>query len=460
MPRRLIAAVAVLLLAAMAGGCGGEDAGDRNAITVWTLESLPDRMGVQERLAADFARRTGIKVHLVGIAEDQFSQVVRSAAAAGRLPDVIGALPLTSVRELEANELLDTETPGKVADALGRGTFSRRALELGSEGGRLLAVPSDAWAQILLYRKDLFGKAGLGPPDTYERLRAAARRLNGGGVAGIALAVAPRDAFTAQSFEYVALANGCELVGRGGALTIDSPECERAFAFYADLANKYSVPGKQDIDSVRATYFSGRAAMAIWSSFILDELAGLRTDALPSCPECRANPEWLARHTGVVTALRGPDAIRPARYGEIVSWAITREANRDAARRFVTYMMDTGYERWLGLAPEGKIPVRTGTVRQPRKFVRAWYRLPAGVDRKKPLVDVYPRSLLEGLRASTDAFDRWGIPQGQGRLVGAAAGELPIPKALSGMVEGSLTARQAADQAKRDMAAIKRGLRE
>lgn len=454
-----LAAVLALVLAVAAAGCGG-DARDRDAVTVWTLENLPDRMAVQRELAADFTRRTGIRVRLVGVAEDQFSQVVRSAAAAGRLPDVIGALPLASVRELEANDLLDTETPGRVVDALGRHTFSRRALELDSAGGTLLAVPSDAWVQLILYRKDLFARAGLDPPDTYERLLTAARRLHAGGVAGIALAVAPRDTFTAQTFEYVALANGCELVARDGAVTIDSPPCERAFAFYADLARTYSVPGRQDLDAVRATYFSGRAAMASWSSFILDELAGLRADTLPSCAECRAGPRWLAEHTGLVTALRGPDADRPARYGEIVSWAITREADRDKARRFVTYMMDTGYERWLGMAPEGKIPVRSGTVREPHRFADAWDRLPAGVDDRRPLAGVYPAGELERLRASTGGFDRWGIPQGQGRLVGAIMGELPIPRALSALVEGSLTPRQAAAQARRDVETIKRGLRE
>ena len=34
-----------------------------------------------------------------------------------------------------------------------------------------LAVPDSAYAQILVYRKDLFEKAGLNPPTTYEALR-------------------------------------------------------------------------------------------------------------------------------------------------------------------------------------------------------------------------------------------------------------------------------------------------
>src|SRR5690606_17981365 len=352
-----------------------------------------------------------IQVELVGIAEDQFSQVITTAAAAGDLPDVIGALPLASVRELEANDLLDTETPGKIVDQLGRDTFSARALELDTGDGELLAVPSDGWAQLILYRKDLFEKAGLRPPDTYETLEAAAAELNTGGVAGITLAVAPKDSFTAQSFEHVALANGCELVDDAGNVTLGSPQCVQAFAFYTNLARKYSVKGSQDVDSTRATYFAGKAAMTIWSSFILDELAGLRNDALPSCEQCRGNPQWLAENTGVVTALKGPAGSAPAQYGEIVSWAIMRDSATDPSARFVSYMMNEGYERWLGMAPEGKFPTRTN-------FAEKWEALEAGVDTKKPLGDIYPPEVLDALRTAPDTFDRWGIPQGQGKLAG------------------------------------------
>jgi multiple sugar transport system substrate-binding protein len=456
MPRKVTAVLSVALLAATtlaACGDGGEQQSSTNKITVWTEENLEDRMAVQKQIVAEFTRKTGIQVELVGVAEDQFSQTMTAAAAAGDLPDVIGALPLAQVRELEANELLDTETPGKVVDRLGRSSFSPRALELDSSGGKLLAVPSDGWAQLILYRKDLFDKAGLAPPDTYEALRAAAQKLNTGGVAGITLAIAPKDSFTAQSFEHVAQANGCRLIDDSGNVALDSPQCVRAFEFYADLAKNYSVKGKQDVDTTRATYFSGRAAMMIWSSFILDELAGLRKDALPSCPECRKDPEWLARNTGVVTALKGPDGSAPAQYGEIVSWAITHDAAKDPAATFVAYMMNEGYERWIGMAPEGKFPTRVNAAEQ-------WDELPAGVDTKKPLSGIYPAGVLQALRKSPDTFARWGIPQGQGKLVGAMMGELPVPKALSGVVDGSLTPQAAAAQAKADVETIKRGIRQ
>jgi len=185
----------------------------------------------------------------------------------------------------------------------------------------------------------------------------------------------------------------------------------------------------------------------IWSSFILDELAGLRADAAPSCPECSGNPRFLVDNTGIVTALSGPDATEPAQFGEIVSWAVVSGAQADPANRFVQFMMNDGYADWLGFAPEGKIPARTGTPEEPGKFTTLWRTLPAGVDTKKPLADFYPPDVLDGLSGSLDTFRRWGFTQGQGALVGATLGELPVPAAVAAMTSGEVDAAQAAKQA-------------
>ena len=157
-----------------------------------------------------------------------------------------------------------------------------------------------------------------------------------------------------------------------GTVTLDSPQCQASFAFYDDLVRTASVPGAQDVDTTRATYFAGKAATMIWSSFILDELAGLRADAAPSCPECAADPRFLVDNTGVVTALSGPDATEPAQFGEIVSWTVVADAATPIRRRrFVEFMMNDGYPDWLGFAPEGKIPARTGTPEEPAQVLHA-----------------------------------------------------------------------------------------
>ncbi|WP_433289976.1 ABC transporter substrate-binding protein [Pseudonocardia sp. CA-142604] len=449
--------VTVLLLSACAGG-GGDDGGERR-ITVWTADTLPDRVAATQAIIARFTQQTGVQVELVGVDEDQFNQLLTSSAAAGELPDVIGSIPLSSVRTLATNDLVNVEATAAVVDALGAGTFDQRALELTRDGDRQLAVPSEAWSQLLYYRRDLFDAAGLPAPTTYADILNAARTLTRDGRVGFAGATAPGDAFTQQTFEHIALANGCELVNSAGEITIASPQCVAAFEFYRDLITNYSVPGTQDVDTVRAAYFSGQAAMAVWSTFLLDELAGLRNDAKPSCPECVADPMFLARNTGVVTALRGPDGTAPAQFGEVVNWAITSEATSDLAQQFVQFMMSDGYVDWLAFAPEGKFPARSGSTPGGTEFVDRWKTLPVGVDTEGPLTQFYPPEVLNVLATGPEAFARWGITQGQGDLIGASLGELPVPAAVAALTSGAVDAPGAAAQAEAALKSIQDSLR-
>ena len=52
-----------------------------------------------------------------------------------------------------------------VVDSLGRETFSQAALDLVTAGDSVVAVPSDSWAQMLVYRKDLFDAANVPYPE-------------------------------------------------------------------------------------------------------------------------------------------------------------------------------------------------------------------------------------------------------------------------------------------------------
>jgi multiple sugar transport system substrate-binding protein len=453
-----------LIVPAMAACGGGDDGGGSSSssgssggtLTVWSLETQTDRVQATQKIADKFTAANGTKVKIVATDENQFASLITNAAAAGTLPDVVGALPLAAVAQMASNDLLDTDAAKAVVDALGRNTFSPRAIDLTTQDGKQLAVPSDGWAQLLFYRKDLFDKAGLAAPDTFDKITQAAQRLNSKSVAGITMATVPNDAFTEQTFENFALGNNCQLVDNAGNVQLDSPQCVQTFQLYQNLIKNYSVPGAQDVDTTRATYFAGKAAMVVWSSFLLDEMAGLRNDALPTCPQCKSDKAFLAKNSGVVTAISGPSG-QPAQFGEITSWTITADGkNTDAAKKFVQYMMNEGYTDWLGIAPEGKFPVRKGTAEDAAKFTTAWNDLPAGVNTKKPLGDVYPKDVIDALAKSPDTFQRWGFPQKQGALVGATLGELPVPKAINAMTGGELDAAAAAKRAADDVKNIQK----
>jgi multiple sugar transport system substrate-binding protein len=446
--RRVTAAAAltIVMLASLAG-CGGdsEDSDDANSITVWIEEDLPDRVAATQRIVDGFTQKTGVKVSLVAIAEDQFNQILTSNAAAGKLPDVIGSLPLGQVRTLSTNNLIDTDAVGSVIEGLDRKTFSDSALKLTADGDKQLAVPSESWVQLLVYRKDLFDKAGLGTPATYDDVLAAAKALDSSGTAGFLGANVAGDAFTGQTFEEIGLGNGCQLVDDSAKVTFDSSQCVEALDFYGRL-QKYSVAGAQDVDTTRASYFAGKGAMVIWSSFILDEMAGLRKDALPTCPQCKSDPAFLAKNSGVVTAIKGPSGSGPATFGEITSWTIASGAATEPAEKFVNYMMTDGYQQWIAIAPEGKIPVRTGDKAGATTYSDAWSKLEVGVDTKAPLSKFYSPEVIDALTSGAGNLSRWAIPQGQGNLLGAIQGAQPVAGAVNQVANGT-SAVEAASKA-------------
>jgi multiple sugar transport system substrate-binding protein len=411
--------------------------GNTEPIVFWTAEDNAERVAAMEQIAARFTASSGIEVEVVAIAEDQLAAQTTAAAAADDLPDLFGAISLGFAHSLAADGLSDGQAAAEVVDSLGRDTFSTEALNLMSVGGQLIAVPSDGWMQLLLYRTDLFEAAGLDVPDTYDAIMTGATTLNEGSMAGIVAATGPADSFTQQTFEYFALGNNCQVVDDAGDVTIDSPECVETFQFYTDLIQQGSVAGIQDADTTRAAYFAGEAAMMVWSSFILDELAGLRNDALPTCPECVDDPSFLVDNTGFVTAVSGPSG-EPSLFGEMVAFSIVEGGNEDAAKQFVEFMMSDGYVDWLALAPEGKFPTRLGTASNPTEYADAWQNLTTGVDTKAQLSELFDGEVLEALTAGVLSMDRWGFPQGQGRIVGPLLVELPIPNALGLALDGTL----------------------
>ena len=427
---------------------GGSDSGDQS-LTVWTLESLPDRMAATEEILADFTEQTGIEVELVGIEEAQVSQLIQSSGLSGDLPDVVAAFPLGVVHEMNNLEMIDTETTQTIIDDLGADTFQSHALSLyQASDGVQIGVPSDGWSQILVYRTDRFEEAGLDAPDTYENLQRAAEVLTDGDQFGITLATDPSDVFTQQTFESLALGNNCELIGEDESVTIDSPECQEAFDLYNALAEN-SPAGAQTVDSTRAAYFNGTASMTLWSTYLLDELAGLRNDALPACPECTDDPGFLAENTGVITKISGPNGTaEDGAYGEVTAFAPVDGGNSEAAKQFIEYMMGDGYEGWLAMAPEGKFPMRTGTAEEPTKFTDAWAEMETGVDQRAPLGDFYSDEVIDTLTSMGENVSRWALPQGKGDILGSFTAELPLARAVSDMASGSLSPQDAASEVK------------
>jgi multiple sugar transport system substrate-binding protein len=429
-------------------------------ITFWSTETQPARAEATKGIISRFTEQTGIGVELVLTDEDALPSLMTAAVAAGTLPDVVFH-PLDFTLGWYQQGILDANAATQVINSLGMDTFAEGPLNLVGVNEGYAAVPTDGWGQLIIYRADWFDSEGLDAPTTYDTIMTAAETLNdpGNNIYGITAATDGGAVFTQQTFEHVALANNCQLVDEQGNITLDSPECVEAVKFFHDLLTNYSAPGVQDVVSTRATYFAGQAGMIIWSPFILDEMAGLRDNAFPSCPECTDDPAYLAKNSGIVPAFSGPSG-SPAQYGQISYMGITTNADVDAAEQFLEYWLSDGYLDWLSVSVEGKFPMRRGTPENPTQFIDGWKELETGVDRKATLGSIYSEDVINTLVEGASSFDRWGFPQGQGPLVTAVYESLPVPRLLRDVLDDTMTPEDAVAEMQVEVEDLQAGLTE
>ena len=380
-------------------------------IRFWTTEEQPERLARQEAMAAAFAEVSGHNVEVIPVSENDLGTRATAAFAAGDLPDVIYH-PLQYAAPWADAGILDTDAATDVIEALGEDTFAPGALGMAAMSDGFASVPVDGWTQMLVYRADLFADAGLEPPNSYANVLAAVEALhNPPSMYGFVAATKVDENFMSQVLEHVFLANGVSPVGPDGVQALDEAATVEVLEFYKAIAEA-SPPGDLYWDQSRTLYFSGNAAMIIWSPFILDELAGLRDSAPPTINDDPTSSD-LAAATGVVTNFSGPSNPDGAAWGDVRYFGITSDASTDAAMEFVQYSMSEGYASTLAIAPEGKFPVRRGTAENPTEYADVWATLDVGVDRKAPLGDLYDAAMIEEIVGGLDVAQRWGVADGQ-----------------------------------------------
>ena len=403
-------------------------------IRFWTTEEQPARLARQEAMSDEFNAISGIDVEVIPVSETDLGTRATAAFAAGDLPDVI-YLPLQYALPWTEAGILDTDSATDVVNALGPDTFATGALSLAATDDGYAAVPVDGWTQMIVYRKDLFDDAGLAPPTSYANVQAAIDKIhNPPDMYAFVAATKIDENFMSQVLEHVFLANGVSPVGPSGFQALDTGATTEVLDFYKAISNA-SPPGELYWKQSRELYFAGRAAMIIWSPFILDELAGLRDSAPPTINDDPTTRE-LASKTGIVTNFSGPSNPAGAAWGDVRYFGITADANIDAAMAFVEFAMDEGYTQTLAIAPEGKFPVRRGTAENPTEFVVAWSKLPVGVDRKAPLGDLYAQEMIDEIVGGLDVAQRWGVTDGQLSLASKIINSQVINRLVREYVDG------------------------
>lgn len=408
--------VSLVVVPGFATGTGEQEmaAGEQPTITLWTTEEQPERLEVQRSVNSAFTDQTGIETEVVPVTENQMGQRVTAAFSAGELPDVIYH-PLNFALTWYNSGILDATAAADVIEELGEDTFGQGALNLVETDDGYASVPLSGWTQLLVYRTDLFDDAGLDPPTNYAAIRAAIQALHDPpNMYGFVAATDPSQVYMMQVFEHIALANGANIVDENGNVNIMNQAWRQTLEFYKELAEA-SPPGNLYWQQSRELYFAGNAAMIVWSPFIMDELAGLR-DSVPVTAFDDPTSRELADATSFITQLAGPSRPTGSAWTEVAYLGITVDADTDAAQQFVGYSLTEGYVETLGMAAEGKFPVRRGTPTDPNRFVEGWSDLEVGVDRRASLGDIYGSRTIDQLLQGFETGSRWGFAQGFGSL--------------------------------------------
>lgn len=426
----LSGAVTALVLTATAASA--------DTIRFWTTEEQPERLAKQQEMAAAFEAETGNSVEVIPVTESDLGTRATAAFAAGDLPDVIYHSLQYALPWAEAG-ILDVDAATDVVEGLGAETFAPGALSMAAVEDGYASVPVDGWTQMIVYRKDLFEAAGLDAPSSYANVEAALAKLhNPPEMYGFVAATKVDENFMSQVLEHVFLANGVSPVGPDGFKPLDVAKTTEVLDFYKAIA-KASPPGELYWKQSRELYFAGKAAMIIWSPFILDELAGLRDSAPPTINDDPTSSA-LASMTGIVTNFSGPSNPAGAAWGDVRYFGITSDADTDPAMEFVKFAMDEGYTQTLAIAPEGKFPVRRGTADDPTAFVEAWSKLPVGVDRKAPLSALYDQAMIDEIVGGLDVAQRWGVTEGQLGLASKMINSQVINRVVRQYIDGEVDA--------------------
>jgi multiple sugar transport system substrate-binding protein len=407
------------------------------SLTVWVNENSAAHEEAVRRIVDGFSQANDVNVEVMFISPGLLPELVETAAISETydLPDIV-IHPLEYTVGWAERGILNANAAETAVANLGRETFNQDALALVAMNGKPAAVPLDGFQQLLIYRSDWFADKNLAVPDNYAAMLAGAEAIYDPEnlKSGFVIPTESNLITTHQTFEQLAAANGCQLIDGKGEVVLLEPVCLEALQFYYSIVNRFSPIGVQTDTSVLNAYLEGRTGMIMAPPSVLPQLAGLNEDNLPTCPECSRNPGHLAENSGIITQISGNGDLS-ANFGEIISLGITNEADPETAVAFAEYWLSEGYDDWLAVESERKVPMRNGTVADPRQFIDQWGLTPLE-DSEQSLADLFGEETVTQLREGIAESNRWGIVQGQGGLITDLYRELTFSVVLQEMLSG------------------------
>ncbi|MGW0907690.1 ABC transporter substrate-binding protein [Streptomyces sp. NPDC002853] len=335
-PRALAAAAAGTLLAPLLSGCwagaGGTGSGD--SINVLMVNN-PQMVELQKLTAAHFTKETGIKVNFTVLPEndvrDKISQDFANQAGQYDVATLSNyEIPIYAkndwLHELGSYTRKDTAYDEK--DVL---PSMRQSLT--GDDGKLYGQPFYGESSFLMYRKDVFEKAGLTMPKkpTWQQVGKLAAEVDGAesGMKGICLRGLPGWGELIAPLTSVVNTFGGTWFDKDWKARLDSPEFKKATQFYVDLVREHGESGAAQSGYAEClnNLTQGKTAMWYDATAAAGSLESAKSPVkgkigyVPAPVEKTESSGWLYTWAwGLQKASRNPD-----KAWKFVSWASSKE---------------------------------------------------------------------------------------------------------------------------------------
>jgi ABC-type glycerol-3-phosphate transport system substrate-binding protein len=232
----------------------------QKVIPFFTTESDPEQLAVLQELIAEYqAVHPDVEVNIVFASPASRGRRLLTALASGAEIGIFEVEPALMPQWVEAGYILPLDD---VVETIGADDFVEGSLY--RQDGNIYAIPYAISVYGLWVRKDLFERAGLAVPETYEDLLTASRLLTREGMYGIALP-AGQNIASVNYFSIFLWQNHADYFTCSGDVAFGQPESLEAVKRWAALT-QYAPPGYntwgygEQIDS----FLNGRVAMAVY----------------------------------------------------------------------------------------------------------------------------------------------------------------------------------------------------
>jgi multiple sugar transport system substrate-binding protein len=273
--RRVVVAVALgSVLALTATACGDDGSGSagdkgnegsgKGEITFWDNNGGV-RTDIWKQIISDFEKKyPNIKVNYVGIPAASAQSKYDTAIQGGGLPDVggVGTAMLAEVAVQGALEPLDS----RLAKSPLNGRLSQNLLQSSKAAGggdQLYQIPTSSNNGTLWYRTDLFDKAGLDAPTTWDKFFTAADKLTNKGKNQFGFTIRGGEGSIAPALDAAYSQSGITSFWNGDKTTVNDPKNVAALEKYVALYKKDtpSADVNNDFTKMVAQWDSGTIGM-------------------------------------------------------------------------------------------------------------------------------------------------------------------------------------------------------